>query len=279
MSMFDDALKKMIGDTTPKSENEFSLTINSPDMDILDYIVVQLCQCLDTKKLAFHGGYVLNKIIDKEKPRYTTDIDISVADTEYYANVKSVLCSAGNELIKHGIIERYEVKDIATVECSGGIDMYRTNNNRKLGADIGLRRVKEGTVPIYLSGIEARRFSICRMLSDKLRALHSPVGIRRTKDLYDVYIITNCFDVDMDELGSCIDDDGGIDISMSPSREDICNNHKHAYKKLRIDRSIDRAIVENKVEFDVVIKRVVMFACNINTGVLWKCSDRTFIPK
>lgn len=259
------------------NENSTGLTRDSTDMEILDYLVVQLCKCMDTSSIIFRGGYVLNKIIDKDTPRATVDVDISIEEAGYYESIKSILRHTGEMLVDDKVIDYYRIKDLTSVECSGGIDLYFANERHKLGADIGLRNPDSGTVNMKINGYEIRRFSIERMLADKLSAIYSNVRFRRTKDLYDFYIITNCFDVDLPVMNEYVENDVGIDWSNTPLDENICSAYERAYSKLVVRDPYANNWIATKPSFNVVIERVSIFVCNIKSCLKWKCGERRFI--
>ena len=282
--MFKRALSTMSGsdvDSTIEATKS-GLTASSSDIDILDYIAVRLCECLDTKEMAFHGGYVLNKVLPKGMARGTVDVDVSILTEEYYSKVVEVLKSIGDTLVQDGVVASYKYKDVATEECSGGLDLYRlSSEKRKLGVDVGLRDVKRCVVPLTItSDVSAFRFSIERMLADKMNALHTDKRYRRTKDLYDFFVVTQCFDVDVEVLMSELTDYSKIDWSNSPMNPEIRDKYEMAYNKLRIYNGDDFKLVSSSgVQFKDAMSRVGDFISNIDKSVIWKCDSRSFIRK
>lgn len=263
--MFESAFSAMSG------ESQLS------DLDILDKVVLQLCNGLNPDKLVFQGGYVLNKIITDDTPRGTIDVDVSIDDVKYYSEVLKVLKDIGENLKSDGIILKYELILDASVEHSGGIKLYRDGNNPALGVDVGIREFSSGIVPFRFSGISTNRFSVYRMLSDKMRALYTDVCVRRAKDLYDVYIITNCFDIDSSKLLSQISDDGGIDFNKSPLRIEVLDKFKYAYSKMKIRSTVAGLYRANTVSFDDAIQRLILFTENLHADAKWDCSLKQFV--
>lgn len=253
-------------------------TADSSDMEILDYVVAGLCKCLDTKKMAFKGGYVLNKIIKDDVPRNTIDVDFSIQIEDYYGRVKQVLCNIGESLKCNGIIDAYELKQDISLTCSVGIKLIRNTKDKKdLGVDVGLHNIEHGIVPINLIGNDAYRFSVERMLSDKISAIYSRKRFRRPKDLYDFYIITNCFDVDLKLLRNEVEIRGGIEWNLSPMKQEIVEEYRKAYNKLNISRVSSSDIEDATLyPFDDVISRLSSFVSCMYTKDVWVCGRKHF---
>lgn len=253
------------------------LTSESSDMDILDYIMVQLCHCLDTSNMAFKGGYVLNKIMPVPVSRNTRDIDFSIAIVEYYRDVVDVFKNVGDSLVSDGIIQSYEVKDTITSTSSGGIKLHRDSSQLKdLGVDVGLHDISHGTVPMSTLGFNVSRFSTERMLSDKISAIFSRKRFRRPKDLYDFYILTNCFNVSMSDLLSEVNIRNTIDWEATPFRDEVKVQYKKAYDSLVITDPKNMEKMVNKPDFGTVLDRVFLFYNNWDQNIKWNCSDRSF---
>jgi hypothetical protein len=88
-------------------------------------------------------------------------------------------------------------------------------------------------------GYDLMRFTVERMLSDKLSAIYSPKRFRRTKDLYDVYILNAAFDIDYKKLKEYIERRNTIDWSKDPFREDVQIQYSAAYDKLKITNAVN----------------------------------------
>lgn len=283
MSRLDDLFKAAEGNPNVDIEivgqtNTTGLNSNSSDIEILDYVTLQLCHCLDTTKMAFKGGYILNKIITQEIPRATMDVDFSISIKEYYDNVKIVLNDIGSSLVSDGIIDSYEIKESVEERSSGGIKLHRESSSVKdLGVDVGLHDIDHGVVPINILGVEAQRFSVERMLSDKILAIYSRKRFRRPKDLYDFYIITNCFNVNMSELLNQVNIRNVIDWNASPMRTEVATQYKIAYDKMHVVNPLHQEELVNKPDFSIVLERVALFVQNWDSSLVWNCNERRFV--
>ncbi len=267
-----------IDSNVEQTSSKTGLSDKSSDTDILDYVMVQLCHCLDTKKVAFKGGYILNKIIEPpDVPRQTVDIDFSISVQTYYENVKSVLSSIGDDLIADGIIDSYEVKDTISPTSSGGIKFNRVDSKIKdLGVDVGLHDISQGIVPMSILGYDVQRFSVQRMLSDKISAIYSRKRFRRPKDLYDFVVITNCFDVKMCDLREQVNIRNTIDWTASPMRNEVAIQYKKAYDSLTVIHPLTGSEV-SKPEFSEALGRVAEFVQHWEDDLTWKCNLRRFV--
>lgn len=237
-----DFIKKMRGDnvSTPSTKQEVKeLTADSTDEEILDYIIVFVCQRLKSVKSAFKGGYTLMKILP-EVARLSHDIDFSISDVEQYELVKSVLHELGTALIGMNIISSYEVKEIITETSSGGIKLQR-DDKVNLGIDIGLHNLSYGIQSWDIFGQEVERFMVERMLADKISAIFSRKRFRRSKDLYDLYILTASCDVNIDILRECLNE-RSIDWNATPFDPIVQVEYAKAYNKLSIKNHLGAAL-------------------------------------
>ena len=228
--------------------------------------------------MAFKGGYVLNKIISEpEVPRATIDVDFSIAIDSYYEDVKSVLHNIGDSLLSLEVIESYEIKEMIGPTSSGGIKLHRGNASRDLGVDVGLHDISHGTVPMTVFGIDISRFSVERMLSDKISAIYSRRRFRRPKDLYDFYILTNCFDVNMADLMNEVNIRDTIDWDASPHRIEVVTEYAKAYNSLVVHHPQNIDVDVAKPEFKDALKRVADFVNNWDANLKWNCNERRFL--
>lgn len=252
------------------------------DEAILNHIMVTLCEVLDTSKMAFKGGYVLYNIIENGTARATADIDFSIQVKEYYEDVKVALINIGNSLLAVNEILRYEVKESIQETMTGGIEVYRSDNGqeRKLGVDVGLHDISYGTIPVTIHGMNINIFSPERMLGDKISAMHTRRRFRRPKDLYDFYLITNSFNVDMRELNRMIKIRGGLPVPETLYNDAILDEWFKAYSKLTIKKDIrdkeGRPDVV-KPEFNDIISRLSLFINNLEFNLIWDNKVREFM--
>lgn len=90
-----------------------------------------------------------------------------------------------------GYVANYSIKEEIHERMSGGIDFYAEDGHKVLGVDVGLHDISYGIKHYNLEFTDVDAFTVERMLSDKLIAITTRKRFRRTKDLYDLYAITN----------------------------------------------------------------------------------------
>lgn len=259
------ALKCMSGESDETKEKHVSTVddINqySTDVEILDYVVVFVCSRIKSvMNFALKGGYVLMKIIPG-KARYSHDIDFSISSGEQYEIVKEVLNQLGTNLQSKEIIDSYEVKDTISPTSSGGIKLVRNSSDKKnLGIDVGWHDLSYGIQSWDIFDEDYNRFTVERMLSDKISAIYSRKRFRRAKDLYDVYIITNSCNVDIETLRKFLDRQG-IDWGSSPFQDTVVDEYAKSYDKLDIS-TCDSKVVD-KPEFEVCMRKLRQLVNNI----------------
>lgn len=245
----------------------------------LDYMVTVFLRCLDIPN-AFKGGYMLTKLLGGDS-RATRDIDFSIQNKEAYESIKNVLEGIANKFLDVGIIDDYNVKETISETSSGGITFY-SEGRLVLGIDIGLHDVMYGTQNYNLNVGNVKAFSVERMLSDKLLAILSRKRFRRTKDLYDFYIITSHFDVDYKELVNCIDRRENYDKSVwnnIPFSDTVLVEYLKAWKKLTVTSSLTGEEI-SKPSFSDCINRFNKFALLIKSGCpmnTWLADERVWV--
>ena len=269
------------GYTAPKQDNltlpvqeKKTITRDSSREDILDYIMVFLCERIDIKLSVFKGGYVLTKLMPDEA-RMTEDIDFSISEEHQYYDIIPVLEDLGNDLIRLGVITGYEVKPTIGERLSGGIHMMTPGNVPDLKIDIGWHDLSWGVSSWSCVGFDCKRFEVERMLSDKISAIYSRKRFRRTKDIYDFYILTNNFDVSLPKLKEYIIINRGlIDWNADPFREEVVAQYAKAYDKLTVATCDGRII--NKPELSKILLRLRDFMNNYDNNVTWNHMERVF---
>lgn len=257
------ALKCMSRESN-ESDKEYDELIeinkDSKDSDILDYVLLFLCQHSERIKNFYKGGYVLMNLLP-DKARYSYDIDFSISSDKQYEEIKKIFRQLGEDLKTKGVIESYEIKDTITPTSSGGIKLKRHDKDN-LGIDVGWHDVSYGMENWRFHNYDLMRFSVERMLSDKLSAIYSPKRFRRTKDLYDVYILYQSFDIDYKKLNEYIIRRNTIDWVKDPFREDVLVQYAYAYDKLRITNANNKDI--RKPEFNMCISALKTIVMNLN---------------
>ena len=255
------------------SSDSIDISKDSTRIELLDYIMIFLCERIDLKMSVFKGGYVLTKLIPDEA-RLTEDIDFSVSTEGQYKDIIPVLDELGKIFVDKGIITDYEIKPTIAPTSSGGIKMSPVDGTSQIKIDIGWHDLSWGVQKWGCFGFDNNRFEIERMLSDKISAIYSRKRFRRTKDLYDFYILTNNFDVKMSVLRKYVDMRGTIEWDRDPFREEVLSEYAKAYGVLKVETRDGVGIT--KPAFDVIIYRLRDFMNNYNNDVVWSHVERVY---
>lgn len=186
--------------------------------------------------LAFKGGYMLTKILNRGYSRRTEDIDFSVLTDEIYGNIKSKLIEVGNLLISKGIISRYELKDVIKQTMSGGIKFYDESGAYVFGVDVGWQDTTYAVTNYKIGNVECKGFKPERMVGDKLLSILSSKRFRRAKDLYDLFIISEECDLNLTLVHGCMRKRQDLDLLWNnwPFDDVVLREYEKAYNKLRI---------------------------------------------
>ena len=262
---------KAAGNTTCEFKEEESIISTSSTVpEILDWIMIKLCTELDVREMAFKGGYMLSKLLPENEVRGTRDIDFSIMTKNYYEDIKRVMAAIGEELFKLGVVSSYEIKPTVEPTMSGGVNYYMADETKHIGIDVGLHDISYGVHSVTVTGQAVNAFTPERMLSDKISAMFTRKRFRRSKDLYDLYVITNTFDVDLNVLTELIAKRGELDYGLSPLRDEIMDGYKHAYDMLDINvNNTDIGNTVRKPSFEEVIDRARVIINNLNTQYHW----------
>lgn len=257
----------------PEVVSNVILSKDTTRLEILDYIMLFLCERIDLKLSVFKSGYVLTKLIPDEA-RLTKDIGFSISEESQYRTIIPVLEDLASTLKEQGIITDYEIKQIIAPTSSGGIRMTPANGSSNIKIDIGWHDLSWGVQGWKFQGYDCNRFEVERMLSDKISAIYSRKRFRRTKDIYDFFVLTNNFDVSISKLREYIDKRGTIEWDRNPFREDVLTEYAKAYDKLKV-LTCDGKLITKPVFAEIII-RLRDFMGKYNEDVKWNHLTKTF---
>lgn len=148
--------------------------------------------------------------------------------------------------------------------------------------DIGWHDITYGTRIVNLDVGKVNSFTVERMLSDKLLAILSRKRNRRSKDLYDLFVISECFDFNAKLVNDYMirrSEDGMVeDWKNYPFSENALIEYKQAYDKLRLE-SIYKGMALAKPDFADVMYRLKVISEKVrepNGCVLWSSREHWF---
>lgn len=243
---------------------------NPTNQDMLDYMALVTARFLNCQK-AFKGGYMLNQLLGEDS-RMTHDIDFSIMKQEHYEDVKAVLKKLGEFFVSKGLAKSFRVKEDITETSSGGIDIYAEGKNgleKILGIDVGLHSLSYGITEYDISIGQVQGFEIERMLSDKILAILSRKRFRRTKDLYDFFVLVHRFDFSYDKLVYCINNRDHYDETVwenIPFNDTVLEQYEIAWGKLNLVSFIAGTELE-KPTFSEAIKIFNVIALRIKNNL------------
>ena len=135
------------------------------------------------------------------------------------------------------------------------MDMYDANGTKILGIDVGWHDITFGTTKTTIDIGEVRAFEVERMLADKIAATLSRKRFRRTKDIYDIFCITNCFDADLNKIRNYLEirnADVTVEWENFPFSETVINELGKAYGRLVLEAIYSNTILEKPPFMDVL---------------------------
>lgn len=226
-------------------------------MSLLDKLLLQLLEKID-ELLVFKGAYMLSKILPSS--RMTHDIDLSMLTQKEYEKIKPKLADIGEYFIQKDLADGYQVLELVQNKKSGGLRIKNKIGKNIIGVDISVQDLTYGVKKEDIKIAIVDSYCVERMLSDKLYVILSQKRYRRTKDLYDLYNITNFIDIDYALLKECICKRGYDEYlfdNIPFSEEDILK-YINSWNKLRV-RDVDTGMEKNKPDIGKVLCRLYDF--------------------
>lgn len=230
-------------------------------MNILDVIMIRLAQRGIGETTALKGGYLLNKLLNS---RTTTDIDLSYGDMAYWSELRTALIAVGEELKQAGVIVSYDLREPQEQpKRSGGITYRGKNNTVVAGVDASVQDmgfgIKETTLP-FESGVVTEltfpAYSFERVVGDKMTATFSRQQFRRSKDLFDIYVIVTTQELSLQTLYTALKErdrtgllDGDFEEEeYTPFSAEAKEKWAQAWEKLKLDRGAGKAMLKPPLE-------------------------------
>lgn len=225
----------LFGSVEHNEDNSDKIIVTSEmsEREMLDYIVLIMARQLETNK-AFKGGYMLNQLLG-EGSRMTRDVDFSIQSHADYDRIKVALLEIAEIFKEKNLITRYKIKEDISSTMSGGIDFYNKEGRKFLGVDVGLHDLSWGIQDYSFTITDLHGFEIERMLADKIIAITTRKRFRRTKDLYDLWVLTNNFDFDYRKLQKFIELRGGAEWDNIKFNDDVLVQYSRAWDKLILE--------------------------------------------
>ena len=150
---------------------------------------------------SFKGGFILGNYICPEGARYTTDLDLSIGSLTDFGIIVGIVSPILEKWKSYGKIFSYKVK--------------KSNNNSRAfiwtGLDISIHNMSYGV--IRYKGFNC--YSVERVLIDKVSVLYEDIGVivRRSRDLYDIYLLSQLhYSMSYGNILKALED-RGIDLS------------------------------------------------------------------
>lgn len=197
--------------------------------------------------------------------RLTRDVDASIVDKSCYEYVKPVLIEYCEWLKSIGAIATYEIRQEVKDDRSGGAVYKDAEGHSVVEVDISYCNPVLDSVIMHTERFGALRVSsLAQVVSDKVTVLYSRKQFRRTKDLYDLWMIAENCKVDIPRVRAILAAKGNFPLAedATPFRADRLKELEHAYDRLVI-RNIEGRMVE-KPPFGRVISLVSDLCMAIN---------------
>lgn len=212
---------------------------------------------------SFKGGFILGNYICPEGARYTTDLDLSIGSLTDFGIIVGIVSPILEKWKSYGKIFSYKVKEPIAGKRSGSIDIYKKSNNNSrafiwTGLDISIHNMSYGV--IRYKGFNC--YSVERVLIDKVSVLYEDIGVivRRSRDLYDIYLLSQLnYSMNYGNILRALED-RGIDLSCRSVFEQEIYTEEGS---LVLETAINKTLVSDKVDtnwvksYNVTSKKVI----------------------
>ena len=195
---------------------KFELASNDTIIDVLEFL-----PRLDDSPFVLKGALALNiqllNISDDINIRLSEDIDIYLDRAKLkFLDLITIVEEALSSL---GLLSSIEVQKVRTPKRnSGGRIALKYKNGLPSNdddlfftIDVDIDELVLPTVDRLLpSGVVCRLSNIENICADKIDAISKPKVLRRIKDVYDIFLISNAFEPEYQDIKKCIDAEQGL---------------------------------------------------------------------
>lgn len=228
---------------------------NDPNLDML-YTIIQNLQNIQAP-IAIKGGLLLNASLQQHMSpisRKTRDIDGNWLQKQ--PNIEDM-----QQILEQAVQQSYPdyiviIKRNYGDKQSAGFLVLDDNEEIITTFDIDVNKSTD-TTSYQLNDITFQGIPIEQMLSDKISVISSPSIMRRTKDILDVYAITQNIPYDKEHLIQSLAHRNIGDFSTFHNNK---NEIEHAYEKIRG--------VTNKPDFNTVYTAISNYCTNISKEII-----------
>lgn len=224
-----------------------SLFKTSTSDEVLRWVVLNLCADLDA-----HSDDIWKVIVEN-----TSYDETPIKDSKIGTYVQSVIKSSMNNifrtLIQVDIISTYEMDPADNRSMS-----VRLYNCR--GEDVNINVSWEFKGFNISLNFDSEGFSVEKMISEIIADIYLPERTVSANDLYNFYVITNYFDIDLRNL----DLGRQLEWGKTPYNEVVCKKYAEAYSSLQ----------KKKPEFFEIMDRLHAFMYHSESHNVWSGVDK-----
>ena len=220
----------------------------SKELDDIEVFAVKGCFAL-TMQASYRGAKV---------NRLSRDLDLQILDIDKWTD----MIDNFDNINKHSKLNiKYQ---ISKINVMGKTVRYfiKGNNGVRFSVDANNDPNRYSYDKISINGVKVNFFTPNIMLADKLASVASEHIYRRTKDLYDIYLISSVFEFKLPKL-----------IRRIKSKRDIDTSHIEIYNPKSLDdlkkgyEALQFMEGSAKPDFDEVYERIKYFTYPIYTAL------------
>ena len=194
--------------------------------------------------------------------RATQDMDMnwigSVPDMDTMRESIETAINKGEKTKRYSVIVRREYGER---KSAGFVITDTETGNTITKMDVDVRKYESGYAEYYYGNTIFHGVTPDQIICDKISAISSARVFRRTKDLVDLYALSQCVSTTAEKIGETAHNNGrvfGSFAELMERKDDV----KHSYEKLKG--------VTNKPPFDDVYSHIIKFVEPFAGGVLDK---------
>lgn len=189
------------------NSDKIIVTSEMSEKEMLDYVVLVMSRHLVTSEVFKEAGLLYVDVSKLPNDEYTA---ATLQNRLYYIKIKNSLETIAEKFIEENVIASYDITDEIAPNTAGSISFYNSKNEKLISIIIKYNDLGFGTASYTFSFADLQRFGIERILADKIIAIITSKNLKRTKDLYDLWVLPISFNFSYSKLLDYIELQGGI---------------------------------------------------------------------
>lgn len=202
----------------------------------VDKIVLVLARIFGSRS-TFDAGYYLKAMIP-ELAYNVDNVPSRIQASTMFEDLKSAMVGIAEYLCRRKVVSKYFLQPVAPEDSSLSLSLCDYDNTFSVRVSAGWDSDIGGTVDCTIS-INQKIFGIEHLVADKLVSALGSVSNATIHDMFDVYCLANCFDINYLTVNNCITNgaEKGLNWDNYASTEEQVSRLSRLYKNMQLTSS------------------------------------------